>query len=64
MDKSEITDEEIESVLTWYHGNGTADTKLKKAYYKKKGRKLRKRLGWKFYAILQEMFLCIQEEGA
>lgn len=64
MNKSDITDDEIEAVLTWYHENSTAKSKLKRVYWKKKGKNLRKKLGWKFYAILQEMLACIKEEGA
>lgn len=64
FDKSDITEEEIEAVVDWYIKKITAKSKLKKLYYKRKGANLRKKLGWKFYIILQEMLACIKEEGA
>ena len=62
FDKSGISKEEIEAVVDWYLKKITAKSKLKKAFYKNKGKRLRKKMGWKFYAIMQEIGMFISEE--
>jgi len=63
MNLKDITNEEIEVVTSWLIDSRLAKSKLKKAYYRKKGENLAKKYGWKFYTILQEASQCWQEEA-
>lgn len=64
MKLEDITDEEISSVLAWYYESNTATTSLKKDYWKRKEKKLRKRLGISFWIILNELIEELEKKGA
>lgn len=64
MNLNDIGQKDIDRVVQWYYEVNTAKTPLKKRYWKKKGKVLQKKLGWKFYMVMQELISQIKEKGA